>query len=64
MKNHEGVHTCLYHLGSGPAPTPIDERNRVLGDGQDEATASYTGGVLRDEVSKEMTGGSEQDGSC
>ena len=61
VKNHEGVHTCLYHLGSGPAPTPIYERNCMLGEDHDEAKASCRGGVLRDEVSKEMTGGSEQD---
>ena len=60
VKNHEGVHTCLYHLGSGPAPTPIDERDRVLGMDHDGANASYSGEVLRDEVKVTKISGSVQ----
>ena len=60
VKNHEGVHTCLYHLGSGPAPTPIDERDRVRGMDRDGANASYSGEVLRDEVKVMKISGSVQ----
>ena len=61
VNNHEGVHTCLYHLGSGPAPTPIDERNRMLEEDHEEANASCRSGVSCSSDGKETTGGLEQD---